>query len=38
MDELDTEVEELELAQISTGEMVQYETINNQIQEEIYND
>jgi hypothetical protein len=38
MDELDTEVEELELVQISTGEMVQYETINNQIQEEVYND
>ena len=37
MDELNTEVEELELVQISTGEMVQYEVINNQIMEEVEN-
>ena len=28
----------IELDQLNTGEMVQYETINNQIQEEVYND
>jgi hypothetical protein len=34
---IEEEVEELELVQLSTGEVVQYETINNQINEETEN-
>ena len=35
--DLTVEMPELELVQLSTGEVVQYENINNQIEEEVDN-
>ena len=35
--DLTVEMPELELVQLSTGEVVQYEVINNQIMEEVEN-